>query len=55
MNIKIFIIQLFFAITFLLFSFFVFKYADAGTLDVLKYQKDCRTIDVNNEFSFKQD
>ena len=43
------IIQLFFAITFLLFSFFVFNYAEAGTPDVRKCQKDCGTVDLENE------
>ena len=53
MNIKIFIIIFSFTATLLLFSFFAFKYAEAGTPDVLKCQKDCGTVDVNNEFSFQ--
>ena len=53
MSIKTFIIQFSFAITFLFFSFFALKNAEAGTPDVLKCQKDCGTVDVNNEFSFQ--
>ena len=40
-------------IIFLCFIFFGFKFAEAGTPDVLKCQKDCGTVDVDNEFSFQ--
>jgi hypothetical protein len=31
----------------------LFNSVEAGTPDVLKCQKDCGTVDVNNEFSFQ--
>ena len=45
--------KFFYMIIFLCFIFFGFKFAEAGTPDVLKCQKDCGTVDVDNEFSFQ--